>query len=134
MDWSSYGCSSDLLRDIVDEIARAAVLERLAVQSGLHGDVARIAEHIDSHHPRPEASGVAKIFPRCDLTRMELPVAAASVVKGGISRYIPQGILLGDPTADLADDHGAFRPHITGIRHAGLEERRKMGTGRRASG
>src|SRR3546814_2020445 len=79
------------LRDIVDEIARAAVLERLAVQSGLHGDVARIAEHIDSHHPRPEASGVAKIFPRCDLTRMELPVADASVVKGGISRYMRQG-------------------------------------------
>src|SRR3546814_18818768 len=89
-DWSSDVCSSDLignhLRDIVDEIARAAVLERLAVQSGLHGDVARIAEHIDGNHPRPEASGVAKVFPRCDLTRMELPVADASVAKGGISR------------------------------------------------
>src|SRR3546814_7644460 len=109
-DWSSDVCSSDLignhLRDIVDEIARAAVLERLAVQSGLHGDVARIAEHIDSHHPRPEASGVAKIFPRCDLTRMALPVEDASVVKGGISRYMRKGLLLGDPPAALADDHG----------------------------
>src|SRR3546814_14975324 len=97
---------------------RSAVLERLAVQSGLHGDVARIAEHIDSHHPRPEASGVAKIFPRCDLTRMELPVADASVVKGGISRYMRQGLLLGDPTAALADDHGEFRLPIQEIGRA----------------
>src|SRR3546814_5754996 len=73
-----------------------------------------------------DLSGVAKIFPRCDLTRMELPVADASVVKGGISRYMRQGLLLGDPTAALADDHGEFRLPIRVIRLAGFEDRLKM--------
>src|SRR3546814_17272179 len=57
---------------------------------------------------------------------MELPVADASVVKGGISRYMRQGLLLGDPTAALADDHGEFRLPIQVLTLAGFEDRLKL--------
>src|SRR4029077_15717854 len=110
------GAESDDLRDRIDQLVGAGMLDLLAVQPRRQGELARIGNLVAGAEPRPERAGTGKILAGGD--GEFLIIAHRAVDQDRIAGDMVEGVFGRDVAPALADDQRQLAFVIEIIRYA----------------
>src|SRR5580700_8945211 len=110
------GAEGDDLRDRIDQLVGAGMLDLLAVQPRRQGELARVGNLVAGDEPWPERAGTGKILAGGDGEFLIIPHRA--VDQDRITGDVVEGVFGRDVAPALADDQRQFAFIIEIIRYA----------------